>query len=170
MNLHLYIPPASEHPPGNIKGVIFSLVQRYFKQNTFLKDFVYFVGLLYYRLILRGWDRPTITGRILEATSKVEKQAPSAVLSPDKDDSLENILILHFEYHKDGFSKKLVRSIYDEHLGTFCPKDARVGRTIVAYSRPKNIGEFVSKAKLHQAPDKNASTILGEFRQGLDPY
>ena len=30
-NLHLYIPPTSEHPPVNIKGVIFGLVQRYFK-------------------------------------------------------------------------------------------------------------------------------------------
>ena len=95
MNLHLYIPPASEHPPCNIKGIIFSLVQRYFKQNTFLTDFVYFVGLLYYRLILRGWDRPTITGHILEATSRVEKQSPSAALSSNKDDSLENLSLIH---------------------------------------------------------------------------
>ena len=43
--------------------------------------------------------------------------------------------------------------------------EGRVGRTIVAYSRPKNIGDFVTKTKLHQAPGKNASTILGEFRQ-----
>ena len=120
----------------------------------FLKDFVYFVGLLYYRLILRDWDRPTITGHILEATSKVEKQAPPAALSPDKDGSLENILILHYKYHKDGLSKKLVRSIYNKHLGTFCQKDARIGWTIVAYSTPENIGDFMSKAKLHQAPDK----------------
>ena len=53
MNRHLYVPPASKHSPCNTKGIIFSLVQRYFNQNTFLTDFVYFVGLLYQRLILR---------------------------------------------------------------------------------------------------------------------
>ena len=170
MNLHLYIPPASEHSPCNIKGIIFSLVQRYFKQNTFLTDFVHFVGLLYYRLILRGWDRPTITNHILEATSKVEKQSPLTAHSLNKDESLENILILHFNYHKDGISRPMIRSIYNKHLGTHCHEDANIERTIVAYSRPKNIGDFVTKAKLHQAPGKNASTILGEFRQGLNPY
>ena len=46
MNLHLYIPPSSEHPLNNIKGVIYSLVSRYYKQNTYQKDFVYFLGLL----------------------------------------------------------------------------------------------------------------------------
>ena len=34
MNLHLYIPPSSEHPSSCIKGTIFSLILRYFKQNT----------------------------------------------------------------------------------------------------------------------------------------
>ena len=51
MNLHLYIPPSSKHPPSRIKGTIYSLVQRYFKQNTHQEDFAYFVGLLYYRLL-----------------------------------------------------------------------------------------------------------------------
>ena len=89
MNLHLYIPPVSEHPPCNIKGTIFSLVRRYLKQNTYLKEFVYFVGLLYYSLILRSWDRPTITDHILEATSRIEKQTPSNAFNSDKDDSLK---------------------------------------------------------------------------------
>ena len=49
-------------------------------------------------------------------------------------------------------------------------QDARIQRVLVAYSWPKSIGDFVSKAKLHQAPGNDVSTILGEFRQGLDPY
>ena len=46
MNLHLYIPPSSEHPLSCIKGTIFSLVLRYFKQNTYQKDFTHHVGLV----------------------------------------------------------------------------------------------------------------------------
>ena len=137
MNLHLYISPSSEHPPSNIKGVIFSLVKRYYKQNTFLKDFAYFVGLLYYRLMLRGWDRPTIAGHILKATSRVENQPTPSALNPCKDNNLDNTLILHFKYHKDGISRKMIRSIFTEHLGAICQEDASIDRMIVAYSRPK---------------------------------
>ena len=32
-----------------------------------------------------------------------------------------------------------------------------------------NLGEFVTKAKLHQAPERTASRILGELEAGLDP-
>ena len=57
MNLHLYIPPPSTHPSGCIKGTIFGLVCRYYAQNTYHRDFVHFVQLLYYRLLNQGWQR-----------------------------------------------------------------------------------------------------------------
>ena len=69
MNLHLYIPPSSEHPPRCPKGTVYSLVQRYFRQNTYQQDFTYFVGLLYHRLIQPGWDRTSISELILQATA-----------------------------------------------------------------------------------------------------
>eukprot|EP00956_Cyclotella_meneghiniana_P006518 scaffold8576_cov44-Cyclotella_meneghiniana.AAC.4 len=50
MNLYLYIPPASAHPAGCIKGTIFGLIRRYYAQNTYHKDFIFFVRLLYRRL------------------------------------------------------------------------------------------------------------------------
>ena len=115
---------------------------------------------MYYHLILRGWDRPTITGHILEATSRVEKQARSTAFNSDKDDCFENILILHFKYQKDDISRKLIRSIYDGHFGAYFQKDARIQRVIVIYSRPKNIGDFVSKAKLHQVPGKDTRVFF----------
>ena len=51
MNLHLYIPPMSEHPPGCILGTIFGLISRYYQQNTYKKGFAYFSGLLYQRTL-----------------------------------------------------------------------------------------------------------------------
>ena len=69
MNLHLYIPPSSEHPPSCIKGIVYSLVQRYFKQNTYQQDLTYFMGLLYHRLIQQDWDRTTISKLILQTTA-----------------------------------------------------------------------------------------------------
>ena len=40
MNLYLYIPAASAHPEGCIKGTIFGLIRRYHAQNTYRKDYL----------------------------------------------------------------------------------------------------------------------------------
>eukprot|EP00956_Cyclotella_meneghiniana_P035164 scaffold112213_cov44-Cyclotella_meneghiniana.AAC.5 len=42
-------------------------------------------------------------------------------------------------------------------------------RPIIAYSRPKNIGNYVTEAKLHQAPGYTSCIIMGRHRDGLDP-
>ena len=42
---------------------MYSLGQRYCKQNTYQRDFTYFVGLLYHLLVQRGWDRTTVLAR-----------------------------------------------------------------------------------------------------------
>ena len=45
--------------------------------------------------------------------------------------------------------------------------EININRAIVAFSRPKNIGDFATKAKLHQAPNQTASTIMGRFKAGF---
>ena len=72
MSLHLYLPSASAHPRGCIKGTVYGLINRYYSQNTYRKDFVYFVVLLYRRILDRGWEREFIRDLILEATTKIE--------------------------------------------------------------------------------------------------
>ena len=167
MNLHLYIPPMSEHPPGCIRGTIFGLIGRYYKQNTSSQDFVHFSGLLYQRTLDRGWDRDLIRGLILEATTRAENKSTSR--TPKKEENLKEILFLHLEYHKDGISRDQIRAVFQDHLQKICHDDLGIKRCIVAYSRPLNIGDYVTRAKLHQAPGKSASTIFGEFKAGLDP-
>ena len=54
MNLYLYLPSASAHSLSCIKGTIYSLINRYYAQNTYQKDYVYCMVLLYDRLLDRG--------------------------------------------------------------------------------------------------------------------
>jgi hypothetical protein len=170
MNLHLYIPPSSEHPPSCIKGTVYSLVQRYFMQNTYQKDFAYFVGLLYHRLIQRGWNRTAINELVLQATARAENKSTTPTIVASNSDVMKDTVFLHFQFHKDGISRQEIRKEFELYLEDICKEELCKERMIVAFSRPKNIGDFVTRAKLHQAPDKSASTILGEFRQGLNPY
>ena len=87
MNLHFCVPPFSEHPPSCTEGIIYSLLQRCFKPNTYQQAFAYFVGLLYHCLIQWGWDRTTISKLILQATAqaKNESTSPPTIITSNAD-------------------------------------------------------------------------------------
>ena len=117
----------------------------------------------------RGWDRELIRRLILEATSRVENK-PDIEPSTQELKDVKDTLFIHFKFHKDGVSRQEIRAEYEEYLEKVCNKDLGLARMIVAYSMPLNIGDYVTQAKLHQAPGKNASKIFGEFKSGLDPW
>lgn len=55
LNLYLYLPAASAHPPGVLKGLIYGLVKKYAMQNPDTNDFKSIVNLLLQRLQSRGY-------------------------------------------------------------------------------------------------------------------
>ena len=169
MNLHLYIPPASEHPSSCIEGTLFSFILRYFKQNTYQEDFTYFVGLLNLYTLQRGWDKDHIHKLILGATRRAENSKPKAIPLEDKK-TLKDTLFLHFKFHKDGITRLQIREEFENTLGSICSKELGITRTMVAFSKRTNIGDFVIQAKLYEDPDKSASAIVGEYKSGLNPY
>ena len=123
------------------------------------------MGLLYHRLIQRGWDRTVISKLILQAIARAENKSASPPTSiASNADVMKDTLFLHFWFHKDGISRQEIRKEIELHLEETCKEEVCKERMIVAISRPKNVGDFVTRAKLHQVPDKSASTILGEFR------
>ncbi|KAL7518397.1 hypothetical protein ACHAWF_000189 [Thalassiosira exigua] len=68
------------------------------------------------------------------------------------------------EYHPRDVSKHTTRTLYDLHCRDLFEDLLNVKKTTVAYSRPKNIRDMVTKAKLHQAPGGEAIKFyLGEL-------
>ena len=74
MNLFLYIPSHSAHPPGMTKSLIYGLLQTYYHQNTHHADFIENAKRLYKRLIARGHKPSTLQNFFNEATTKLSKQ------------------------------------------------------------------------------------------------
>ena len=158
MNLYLYLPPTSAHPGGCIKGTIYGLIGRYFAQNTHRKDYLKFVGLLYSRLLNRGWEQSYIKPLILEACSTIESRDwnPTPTNATDAT-SDNNMLFIHVQYQ-----------LYDHHLGELIQSELDIERPTIAYSRPPNIGEYVAQTTLHEAPGRTSDFYMGEYRQGLN--
>ena len=61
--------------------------------------------------------------------------APAPANSPRK-------LFLHLEYHPDDVSRKTVRQLFERHCGQLT-QDLGLDRMTVAYSRAKNIRDYV---------------------------
>ena len=197
MNLFLYVPGTSAHPTGMSKGIIHSLLRRYYEQNSNINDYFYFMRELYNNLrarahtsyalkpifhkahnhIVAAAKRPstrqppilnngTVNSTIPNHTNNtaIDKRANKQ----PEDDDLHNI-ILHLEYHPSDIPRKEVRRLYDQHCKELFKNLLRVQPPIIAYSRPKNIGDYVTQARLHEGPNHPASKYLGEYNQGSDP-
>ena len=89
--------------------------------------------------------------------------------SPDSRNDAKNRLFFHLQYHPDGISRKRTQQLFEEHCGELFCKELQIDRPTIAYSRPFNIGDRVTKAKLHQAPGRTSDIILGEYKAGLHP-
>lgn len=91
MNLYLYLPPHSSHPPGIYKGFIRGMIYRILRLTTRLQDKQASLQALYNRLIKRGYNRDWLHDFIKQSTSIIEKRlaAPRPVKSID-DELAEN--------------------------------------------------------------------------------
>ena len=103
--------------------------------------------------------------RKANTNTTVTQQTPQAL----RDDPDENRLFIHIKYHPDDVPRQRVQQLYQQHCGELFEREIGIKRPTIAYSRPKNLGDLITKAKLHQAPCQTSSTILGEFRNGLNP-
>ena len=72
MNLFLYIPEHSAHPPGLIKSIVYSLLKTYWYQNTKQKDYIKMARLLFNRLTSKGFKTDPLSTTFSEAATKIE--------------------------------------------------------------------------------------------------
>jgi hypothetical protein len=78
MNLFLYKPALSAHPPSCLKGLIIGEVKRYWLQNNpegFQKKLTAFIE----RLLARGHKLQDLIPLLQEATSKIDQQTNTRV-------------------------------------------------------------------------------------------
>ena len=74
-------------------------------------------------------------------------------------------MILHIEYHPNEIPRKKIRELWNKNCGELLSKTVAEGglgieKTIIAYSRPKNLKDVLQSAKLYQHPGKEVSTYF----------
>jgi hypothetical protein len=161
MNLHLYIPPSSAHPPSCLKGLITGELLRYRKQND-NKDFVDITTSFIERMIDRGHKLENLIPLIHEAATAIDKKRFSSYLT-DTDSPLNNSkkeqksLYFHWKYHPNGISNSTIRYHYNIHLKQHLQM---FDKMTLAISRPTNLRDKLTRTALELPPGDSISHRL----------
>ena len=168
MNLYLYLPPPSAHSSGVTKSTIFGLMSRYHAQNTYRKDYLHFVVRLYTHLLERGWKKDDIYDIFLDSASTIESRS-NKPRQPKQNSDLDTMQLLHLQFNPYDVSKREIRQLYEKHCGKLFSDEMGIERFVIAYSHLPNIGEYITQAKLHEAPGQTSAIIMGEYKDGMSP-
>jgi hypothetical protein len=150
-NLHLYILPASAHPPGVLKSLIFGNLKRYWQQNTYVTDFVNIPTQFANRLLARGYEKSTIERLFNEADRKLDN-----FIKQKKSDN--NTLYLHWTWHPRCITKSKLRLLYNKTLR----EESGFKNLIICYSRPKNLRDSLMQTKFNEPEGQRISDLLLE--------
>ena len=164
MNLHLYIPATSAHPPGLLKSLVCGQLLRFWKQNSLTSDYIKFTKAFFEHLVNRGYDRETLKEHFSKAAERLDSKREKTK-SNEQD---QNSIFFHLQHHPHQIPKRALRDCFDAH----CAKTFKVAkkpegiyplninRLIVAYSRAPNLRDKLCSARLPDLPGQNASDIL----------
>ena len=166
MNLFLYLPSHSAHPPGTLKGLVFGSFNRYWKQNSLTKDFIKVARKLYVNLKRRGYEEEKLQKVFIEAAQAIDKKQKDKAKTRRKL-TIKNSLFFHREFHQDDLSRRELQQEIQNHFNVnkdVSLKELDMQGTTIAYSRPKNIKDILCPTTLHQTKNNNTRTHLKNLK------
>ena len=112
LNLHLYIPPHSLHPPGLLLGIVYSTLFRIFTLCSCETDKLQRTKVFFIRLIARGYKGNEIRGLFHKAIT-----CANSYNSPTNNDNTDhNSVILHLPFYPNVTASFLIQKAWRTHV------------------------------------------------------
>jgi hypothetical protein len=181
MNLYLYIPPKSAHPPGVIKSMIFGCLRNYWHQNSDIKDFKHIANLLYQRLLRRGHDPQDTQQIFLEAMKQLHKPKQLYKTPSEKEG---HTVFLKLEYHPRCISRQKIQQAFKDTCMAPTKEYPTPGlsnilvekegipshpfstdKLTVCYTVAKSIRDHLIPSKLKETTECNVQSILTKLEK-----
>jgi hypothetical protein len=158
-NLYLYLPAHSNHPKGNMKGLIYGSLYRIHKLTSDPLTRHQHVQNLYSRLLARGYDKTELLTAITDANKRYGQSDQNKFTTSndtDEEAATENRCYFHIPYHPLDPTSNTIQEVFRReiqfpsgitplhHLQNHKKTDIGINRLIVAYHRPPNIGNLLS--------------------------
>ena len=175
LNLYLYLPPSSAHPPGVLKGLVHGMIYRIIRLTSDKTKQKEFISALYNRLLYRGYSPKQMQSLFADSIKRINDNATHDNKLQVVQETKDNPIILHVPYHpllassqkiQCLFKKTLLDNSWEDPQATPLPdfknkgKKLGISRLIVAYHRSKNIGNYLAPRKIESTPGPPASDYL----------
>ena len=158
MNLHLYNPPSSAHPPGLLPGMVQGMLFRIYTLCTDPKDMIHRTRAFFNHLQRRGWKRDVLLPLFHKGIPKAQQYTG---LSTNREHDTTAIF-LHLPFHPQNPSSSVIQKLWKGSFNSqptvLCDCTNRKGRkngvkrVIVCYHRPHNLGNLLSYRTLPDGP------------------
>jgi hypothetical protein len=168
LNLYLYLPPHSTHPPGLVRGMILGGIGRIYRLTSEHSDRQASIRAFYRRLRVRGYPaetlRPLFEEGIFRASST--RHVPPVVADQ------EERIFLHLPFHPCNPSSQRLQRLFRDVLYSppsepllpdllnYHEAPLRINRMIVAHHRPYNLKNLLFPRKLNEVPTQPVSSLI----------
>ena len=165
MNLHLYLPPTSAHPPDTLRSLIFGRVRAYYLHNTNRNNFLKECATLASNLLKRGWEWDHLKKYFIEAERDLSIKGKPKMLQDslktrrqkNKESKALKVIVFKLPYHPRGVTRQDINKAYRKSGLADLQPDRRF---ICAQLRPYNLRDRLCSTALRSVPDKEPSKYL----------
>ena len=156
LNLYLYLPPHTCHPPGILSGTIAGMILRIYRLTSDCKDRNASIINFFRRLRLRGYSTQTLRPIFNQHIARASQSFTNA------DHSTDPRLFFHLPFHPLNPSSFRIQCAFKEHMykpvgepelpsiKNSMGQPFGVSRMIIANHRPRNIGNYVAPRRLKE--------------------
>ena len=160
LNLYLYIPPHSAHPPGVLAGLVIGNCHRIFTLCSDDNNKYSHLRQFFTRLKARGYTSDVLLP-LFHRAHLLATNPPTKEIPPSRDNILKSRIFFHLEYHPDSISSREIQEVWLQtvmqhsnapHLSlvtSFHNFEVEIRQMTVAYSRARNLGNLLSSRNLH---------------------
>jgi hypothetical protein len=167
LNLYLYIPPQSAHPPGVLNGLISGIIFRIYTLCSDPTDIRNRLQAFWNRLLACGYNAVQIRLPFGKGMSNAKSFTSAAAPPPDV--ASDNPLFFHLQYHPPDSPSSVIQQAWKDKVAIprhsqplaslpICSRKERgktkpfkFDRLIVCYSRQPNLGNLLSYRKITNA-------------------
>lgn len=157
LNLYLYIPPKSAHPPGVLTGLVYGTIYRIYSLCSEPVDIRRRLQDFWNRLLARGYSKDALLPLFQAGIAKQVNPSPATLRDPP--------VFYHVQYHPQAPRSQAIQRAWRQHVA-FPPGEPALSdmiltspntgtrhpfglsRLIVSYSRPPNLGNLFSVRKI----------------------
>ena len=160
LNLHLYLPPRSAHPPGVLYGLVAGTVYRAYVLCSDITVAILHLKAFLRHLVARGYSRQRLLPLFHKGITNAKLFLNHGIdyTQPTKD---LDAIFYRIQYHPQDPSSTQLQQLWARHV--FNPPDQpslvdininnghlRISRFIVCYMRPPNLGNLLSYRNLNR--------------------